>query len=216
MASKPKRTARSVAGDEGVADALDISRRHGARRRPAGPKRDRRRRDDLPRIGAPVPRASRLTQGRLSRSLAAGMGDLDADLGGADALAMRDHARQRVLAGVRIEAQAFVADTAVPFHIGHLGNHEAGAGIGQHAEMGDVPVGGNAVIGAVLAHRRNDDAVGEFKIGEPDRRKQGTRHVTGKLENNEGSGSNHYGRRSARASDQAAMNQAAGRCQGGN
>ena len=51
-----------------------------------------------------------------------------------------------------------------------------GAGIRQHAEMRHVPIGSDAIIGAVLAHRRDDDAVGEMKIGEPQRREQSTRH----------------------------------------
>ena len=44
--------------------------------------------------------------------------------------------------------------------------------------MIEVPVGGDAVVGAVLAHGRDDDPVREFEIGKPDRRKQGTGHGT--------------------------------------
>jgi hypothetical protein len=61
-------------------------------------------------------------------------------------------------------------------HIGHLGDHEAGAGIGQHAEMGEVPVGGDAVAGTVLAHRRDHDPIGKLKLSQPDRREQCTGH----------------------------------------
>src|SRR5262249_5907072 len=43
--------------------------------------------------------------------------------------------------------------------------------------MVEMPVGGDAVVGAVLAHRRDDDAVDELEIGKPDRGKQGTGHV---------------------------------------
>ena len=64
------------------------------------------------------------------------MGELDADLGGADAMAMIDDARERRLAGVRIEPEAAVGDAAVPLHVGHLDNDQAGAGIGQHARDG--------------------------------------------------------------------------------
>ena len=42
--------------------------------------------------------------------------------------------------------------------------------------MRHVPVGCNAVIGAVSAHGRDNDAVGEVKIGKPQRREQSARH----------------------------------------
>ncbi len=43
-------------------------------------------------------------------------------------------------------------------------DHQPGAGIRQHAEMGHVPVVADAVVGAVLAHRRDDDAVRQGQI----------------------------------------------------
>ena len=85
---------------------------------------------------------------------------------------MGDHAGERRLALVRVEAEAAMADAALAFDIGHLGDHQAGAGIGQHAEMGEVPVGSDAVGGAVLAHRGGHDPVRKLEAGEPDRRKQ--------------------------------------------
>jgi hypothetical protein len=80
------------------------------------------------------------------------MRKLHRNLRGADTMAMRDNALERGLAVVGIEPEAAVADAAVPLDIGHLGHHEACARIGEHAEMGQVPVGGYAVAGAVLAH----------------------------------------------------------------
>ena len=52
----------------------------------------------------------------------------------------------------------------------------AGAGIRQHAEMRHVPVVADAVVGAVLAHRRDDDAVRKRQIGKFYRREQSARH----------------------------------------
>src|SRR5262249_16881732 len=46
----------------------------------------------------------------------------------------------------------------------------------QHAEVRDVPVVAHAVVGAVLAHGRDDDAVVESEIGEPERREQSGGH----------------------------------------
>ena len=112
----------------------------------------------------------------LRRGLASRMGDLDAELGRADAAAMVDHARERRLAGVGIEAEAAMGDAPVPLHMGGLDDQEAGAAIGEHAQMREMPVVGTAVIGAVLAHGRDDDAVGEIELGKPERREQGTGH----------------------------------------
>ena len=88
------------------------------------------------------------------------MRDLDAELGGAGAPAMGDDARQRRLVVVGVEPHAAMGDAAAALDMRRFDDHEARAGIGQHAEMGEMPVGGGAVIGAVLAHRRDDDAVG--------------------------------------------------------
>ena len=58
-----------------------------------------------------------------------------------------------------------MADAAVALDMGRLDDQERRAGIGQHAEMHHVPVGGAAVIGAVLAHGRDHDAVCKFEVG---------------------------------------------------
>ena len=61
---------------------------------------------------------------------------------------------------------------------GGLDHEQRRAGIGQHAEVIEVPVGRDAVVGAVLAHGRDDDPVRELEIGKSNRRKQGTGHGT--------------------------------------
>src|SRR5262249_4454766 len=105
--------------------------------------------------------------------------ELDAELRDTDALAVVDHMREHRLAVIRVEAEAAVGDAAVALHVRGLDDHKAGAGIRQHAEMRDVPVAGDAVVGAVLAHRRDDDAVVEGEGGEPERREQGRGHGRG-------------------------------------
>ena len=46
----------------------------------------------------------------------------------------------------------------------------------QHAEVHEMPVIGAAIVGRILAHRRNHDAVGEFEARHMKRREQGTGH----------------------------------------
>jgi hypothetical protein len=72
---------------------------------------------------------------------------------------------ERRLAIIGIKPEAAVSDAPVALHMGRLDDEQAGAGIGEHAEMGHVPVVRAAVIGAVLAHRRDNDAIVEFDAG---------------------------------------------------
>ena len=69
-----------------------------------------------------------------------------------------------------------MGDAAMPLDMSSFDHKQSGAGIRQHAEMREVPVIGDAIIGAVLAHRRNDDAVRQGQVGKFDRREQGARH----------------------------------------
>jgi len=59
---------------------------------------------------------------------------------------------------------------------GRFDHQHAGAGIGQHAEMGHVPIVADAVIARCTGTRRDDDAVRELETGKADGRKQSTRH----------------------------------------
>ncbi len=95
------------------------------------------------------------------------MSELNGELGAANAPAMGNDPRQRRLAGIGIKAEASMSDAARALDVGRLDHQQPGAGIRQHAEMGHVPVIRDAVIGAVLAHRRDDDAVREAEVGEP-------------------------------------------------
>ena len=71
-------------GDEGLAHALHVGFGHFARRVPALARGQRRRRDGLPRVLVGLERAAAFPR-PLRRGLAAGMRDLDAELGGAGA-----------------------------------------------------------------------------------------------------------------------------------
>ena len=64
------------------------------------------------------------------------MRKLNPELRCSDAPAMRDDMGKRIFAGIRIEAEAAVGDAAVAFDMGGFDHEQAGAGIGQHAEMG--------------------------------------------------------------------------------
>jgi len=100
------------------------------------------------------------------------MGKLDAELCGPGAAAEIDDALERCFGFVRIKPHAAMGDTAMTLHMGRLDNDKAGARIRQHAKMGQVPIGGATVDGAVLAHGGDDDAIVQFDTAEPDWRKQ--------------------------------------------
>jgi hypothetical protein len=55
-------------------------------------------------------------------------------------------------------------------------DHEAETAQGKAAEMDEVPVIGEAVLGRILAHRSNDGAIAHSEVTQGDRReKQGHR-----------------------------------------
>ena len=92
------------------------------------------------------------------------MGKLNLKLCLADAVAMVDYALQGRFAGVGIKPEATVGDPAMALDMVALTTRNEAPEF-QHAQMGHVPVVGDAVISAVLAHRRNGDAVGKLEIG---------------------------------------------------
>jgi hypothetical protein len=67
------------------------------------------------------------------------------------------------------EAEAAMRDAAAPLDVGRLDHDQIGARVGEHGKMAEVPIGGGPVVGAVLAHGRDDDAIVEFKSGKLDR-----------------------------------------------
>jgi hypothetical protein len=59
------------------------------------------------------------------------------------------------------EAQVANRDAALRNHGRRLQNHQPRASLGAAAQMDEMPVGGQAVLARVLAHRRDADAVGK-------------------------------------------------------
>ena len=95
-----------------------------------------------PSATGPVRAAARRRPPRpLRGGLAAGVRDLDAELGGAGAAACVDDARQRRLVVVGVEPDAAMGDAAAALDMRRLDDDQARAGIRQHAEMGEMPVG---------------------------------------------------------------------------
>ena len=163
-------------GDE-VGDGLfDLVARHGVRHRPALVERDGGR------PGAPPSRphrwAERLAAGgrRLRRALAAGMRQLHAELGNPVGAAEIVHALERRLIGVRIHTGAFGGDASDGVNVGHFGHDQAGGAEREAAEVHQMPVVRRTVVGIVLAHGRNHDAVRQCQTAHGDRRKQGAAH----------------------------------------
>jgi hypothetical protein len=162
--------------DKAIAHALHVLSGHLARQRPIGAERDHGRSDGLPSILIGRERLSPLPWPP-RRGLSTGMSELDAELGGAVTPAVGDYTGKGRFAVVGIESEAAVADPPTALDAGGLNDEQRRSGVGKHTEVIEVPVGRHAVIRAVLAHRRNNDAVPEFEIGKPDRRKQGAGHV---------------------------------------
>src|SRR5215813_13993246 len=72
-----------------------------------------------------------------------------------------------------------MGDTAMPFDMSCLHNHQGGTGMSQHPEVHEMPIIGAAVVSGILAHRRNHDAIGKLQARQAKRREQGTRHEVG-------------------------------------
>ena len=146
------------------------------RRMPALAERDRRRRDGLPgvfflgqRLGA--------ERRRLGRALAPGVTDLQTLLGDAVLLAEVDDAFHRLLVVVGIETGAFVRDAADRIDVGHFGHDQRRCAERELAEVHQMPVIGGAVGRVVLAHGRDNDAVGQRQAAHGDRREQRAGHL---------------------------------------
>jgi hypothetical protein len=149
----------------------DVLARHRPRRVPARVERHRRRGHGLPRPLVGLEGRAALPS-HMHRGLASGVGQLDPDLGVAVSAAGLEDTRQGRLVGVRVEAEAAVRDAALRAHPRRLDHQEPGAGERELAQMHHVPIAGAAVDGAVLAHRRHGDAVGEREIAQRDRREE--------------------------------------------
>jgi hypothetical protein len=104
------------------------------------------------------------------------MGNLDPKHGAAHAPGLRDHAGQGGFIIVGVHPKTAMGDTAMPFDMSCLHNHQGGTGMSQHPEVHEMPIIGAAVVSGILAHRRNHDAIGKLQARQAKRREQGTRH----------------------------------------
>jgi hypothetical protein len=89
------------------------------------------------------------------------MGKLDGQRHATDLARRVDHALQRRFVGVVPQAQAARRDASFRLDAGGLDDQQAGARQRQLAVVHQVPVVGIALLGRVLAHRRDDNAVGQ-------------------------------------------------------
>lgn len=103
--------------------------------------------------------------------LAAGVGDLNSSLNTLAVNEVGDPA-QRCNLGVLPQARVLGGDAAAGLNGGGFDEDEAGAVQRQLAEMHQVIVGQVAVVGAVLAHGRHDDAVVKLDGANAQRREE--------------------------------------------
>jgi len=89
------------------------------------------------------------------------MRELDAQRRVAEAAAGRDNATERSFVGVAVKSEAAMRDAPRLLDRRRLDHQQPCTRHGERAEVLHVPIVGAAVIGAVLAHRRHDDAIGE-------------------------------------------------------
>ena len=110
-------------------------------------------------------------EGGLHRTLAAGMGELD---GGHAALGLEETGDALHPADLAImpQAQITISDPPGGLHRAGLGEDCAGAAEGEFAVMGDVIIIHLAILGAVLHHGRDHDAVGQGDAAQGERGEQ--------------------------------------------
>lgn len=116
------------------------------------------------RDGLPAPRFARpdllaALPGHPRRGLAAGVGELDRQRHVGIAPHDRQYPPQRRFRLVGPQAEVVGADPPFRHHRGRLQGQQRRPGQGQVAQVDDVPVGGAALVGRILAHRRDHDAV---------------------------------------------------------
>jgi len=95
--------------------------------------------------------------------LAPGMRQLHTDRHVRAAPHRAQHLAQGGFGGVVPETEIGPADARTRLDRGRFDDQQPGAGLRQLAQMDRVPISGLPVFGRVLAHRRDDDAVGKGK-----------------------------------------------------
>ena len=117
--------------------------------------------------------------GHVARRLAAGVRELHRHRNARVFPDGRQDRTQCRLGPVVVEAQVGGRDPPLGLDRGGLDAQHAGAGESEAAEMDQVPVIGRTVIGRVLAHRRDHDAVGQGQAAQRDGGEQGAHGGSG-------------------------------------
>lgn len=105
---------------------------------------------------------------QIGRRLAAGVRQLDADRHRRPASYRLQHLGQGLLGRIVVQTKIGVTDAPFRHHRRRFENQQAGARLRQGAQVDAVPIAGAAVLCRVLAHRRNDNPVGERERTEGD------------------------------------------------
>ena len=159
---EPGRVRISGGGGEGLLDRFDILQAHLMGHQRALVHGQGARRDNVPGGIATRPVAfvqrSVTLPGPLHAGFAAGMGDLHSRHGAVGAEKRGDGFQRRGMIG-RPNAEIAVGDTPALFDRGGFAEHQPRPAQRELAEMDFVPIVGQAVIGGVLAHGRNDHPV---------------------------------------------------------
>ncbi len=116
---------------------------------------------------------------QLRRRLAAGMSQLHGDRHGGIFADGRQDGFQCGFGGVVPQAEIAIGDATGGFHGGRFDDQQPRARQGQAAQMLHMPVAGPAIVGRILAHGRDDDAVLQGQGTEMDRGKQGAHGTSG-------------------------------------
>ena len=120
--------------------------------------------------------------GHAAGALAPRMGELDADRHRRNLAHAGQHTGQRRLGGVVVQAQVAQRDAPGWLDGCRLQDQQAGARQRQSTEVDEMPVGGLAFVGGVLAHRRDHDAVGKGQRADGKGSEQLAHGVGGEME----------------------------------
>ncbi len=165
--AQPGRAPRRIG--KGVTDTVEpglVERGRGIFRRL---ERQCRGGDGLPAIGVIRRQLRTAPPGQIGRRLAAGMGELDRDRHRRMAAHRLEYAGHRRLGPVVPQADVGEADPPLGLDGGSLDRQQAGARGGKLAQMLNMPVGHRAVLGRILAHGGDDDAVVEGQAADGER-----------------------------------------------
>jgi hypothetical protein len=134
--------------------------------------RDRRRRDRLPAVCMIGCDLHPVFPRYLRRGLATGVRQLNGNLHVGPAADAFQHPGDRGFCRVVPESHIGVGDPCVGQDGSRLDGQQRRTRERKMAEMDEVPVGHAAIDGRVLAHRRDNDPVGQFEGTDPKRCKQ--------------------------------------------